>query len=141
MIMIDTDPSRIDALRRARSRRPWTDDLVVECGTNPTEFKDELPACAACPAPCETDEVCATAVAKSDELFKQMSREQAYHLVESAMKRLRSRDEAEYRAAEHERPNTFVVLGGKDSRKPETAGESSGPEPEPRENEHGDNDE
>lgn len=108
--MADAESSRIEALRRARERRPWTDDLVAERASDPTAFKAEFPACAACPAPCEIDEVCATAVAKSEGLFEEMSREQAYHLVETAMKRLRSRDEAEYHTDDSERPSAFVAL-------------------------------
>lgn len=108
--MADTESSRIEALRRANERRPWTDDLVAEVASDPTAFKTEFPACAACPAPCETDEVCATAVAKSESLLEEMSREQAYHLIETAMKRLRSRGEAEYRTDDSERPSAFVAL-------------------------------
>lgn len=104
------DLSRIEVLERARSRRQWTDELVVDCASAPAAFKAELPACAACPAPCEDNEVCATSVAKSEQLFEPMSRRQVYHLIESAMKRLRTRGEAEYRTTESERPNTFVAL-------------------------------
>lgn len=106
----DADTSRIEALKRARKRRPWTDELVIECASNPVVFKDQLPACTACSEPCEADEVCATAVAKSERLFESMSRQQAYHLVESAMKRLRTRGEAEHRDTDSERPNSFVAL-------------------------------
>ncbi|WP_368277062.1 hypothetical protein [Halorussus halobius] len=134
-----TDGSRIEALRRARERRPWTDDLAVECASEPTAFKDELPACAACPAPCEEDEVCATAVAKSEALFEEMGREQAYHLVETAMKRLRSRDEAEYRTADRERPNAFLALAGDGAVGTDPTDESRGRESEPADDEHGDN--
>jgi len=105
-----SDLSRIEILERARSRRQWTDELIIECVSSPAAFKRELPTCAACHAPCEDDEVCATAVAKSDQLFESMSRRQVYHLIESAMKRLRTRGEAEYRTIESERPNTFVAL-------------------------------
>lgn len=110
MTMSDTDSSRVEALRRARRRRPWTDELLVECAADSAEFKADLPACAACPEPCEADEVCATAVAKAGDLFESMGREQAYHLVENGMKRLRTRDEAELRTADRERPNTFLAL-------------------------------
>lgn len=110
MTMTDAESSRIEALRRARERRPWTDELAVECASEPAAFKDRLPACAACPAPCETDEVCATAVAKSGDLFESMGREQAYHLVENAMKRLRTQGEAEYRTVDRERPSAFLAL-------------------------------
>ena len=137
----ETDAARVEALRRARARRPWTDDLVVECASDPTAFKDELPACAACPAPCEDEEVCATAVAKSDGLFEEMGREQAYHLVEAAMKRLRSRDEAEYRTDDSERPSAFVALAGDGAVGTDSTDESRGREPEPADDEHGDNDE
>lgn len=109
------DDSRVDALRRARQRRPWTDDLVVECASDPAAFKKQLPACNACPAPCEANEVCVTAVAKSENLFESMGRDQAYHLVETAMKRLRTRGEVTYRTADRERPNVFVRLDGTES--------------------------
>jgi hypothetical protein len=108
--MADADQSRIEALRRARRRRPWTVELVVECASDPVAFKDRMPACAACPEPCETGEVCATAVAKSEMLFESMGREQAYHLVENGMKRLRARDDAAFRTVDRERPNTFLRL-------------------------------
>lgn len=109
------DDSRVEALRRARQRRPWTDDLVVECASDPTAFKERLPACNACPAPCEANEVCVTAVAKSENLFESMGRDQAYHLVETAMKRVRTRGEAAYRTADRERPKVFVQLDGTES--------------------------
>lgn len=106
------DTSRVEALRRARERRPWTVELVVESATAPGAFKEETAACAVCPRPCDADEVCATAVAKSGDLLESMGRDQAYHLIESAMKRLRTRDEAAVRTADRERPNTFLELDG-----------------------------
>lgn len=108
--MSDKNSPRIEALRRARRRRPWTVELIVKCASDPGEFKDQMPACATCPEPCEADEVCATAVAKSRDLFESMGREQAYHLIENGMKRMRTRDEADYRTADRERPNTFLTL-------------------------------
>ena len=114
MTMADADQSRIEALRRARRRRPWTVELVVECASDPVAFKDRMPACAACPEPCETDEVCATAVAKSERLFGSMGRGQAYHLIENGMKRLRARDDAAFRTVDRERPNTFLRLEAED---------------------------
>jgi hypothetical protein len=108
--MSDASQSRIETLRRARRRRPWTVELVVDCASEPGTFKDRTPACAACPEPCEADEVCATAVAKSGDLFESMGREQAYHLIENGMKRLRTRDDAVYRTADRERPSTFLRL-------------------------------
>jgi hypothetical protein len=108
--MSDLDQSRIEALRRARRRRPWTVELVVECASDPVAFKNRTPACAACPEPCETAEVCATAVAKSETLFESMGREQAYYLIENGMKRLHVRDDAAFRTADRERPNTFLKL-------------------------------
>lgn len=110
--MSDADSDRVEALRRARHRRPWTVELLVECASDPAAFKSEMAACAACSEPCEADEVCATAVAKSRDLFASMGREQAYHLMENGMKRLRTRDEAELRTADRERPNTFLTLDG-----------------------------
>jgi len=74
------------------------------------KFKDRTPACAAGPQPCETEEVCATAVGKEGNLFESMGREQAYYLVENGMKRLRTRDDATLRTVERERPNTFLAL-------------------------------
>lgn len=138
----ETDASRVEALRRARARRPWTDDLVLERASDPAAFKAELPACAACPAPCEDEEVCATAVAKSEGLFEEMGREQAYHLVETAMKRLRSRDEAEYRTDDSERPSAFVALadeGGPRGADGRESDESRGRESEPAGDGDGDN--
>lgn len=111
----DIDDSRVEALRQARQRRPWTDDLVVECASDPAAFKERLPACNECPAPCEANEVCATAVAKSENLFERMGRDQAYHLVEAAIKRLRTRGKAAYRTADRERPKAFVRLDGIES--------------------------
>lgn len=108
--MTNSNKSRIEALRRARQRRPWTDEAIVDCVTNASGFKEEMPICTTCSEPCEVDEVCATAVAKSQNLLDSMGREQAYHLVENGMRRLRSRDEAVYRTADRERPNTFLQL-------------------------------
>jgi hypothetical protein len=48
-----------------------------------------------------------------------MGREQAYHLIENGMKRLRTRGDATLRTADSERPNTFLALDG--GRPPETA--------------------
>lgn len=121
--MSDTNQSRIEALRRARRRRPWTVELVVECASDPVAFKDRTPACAVCPEPCETDEVCATAVAKSRDLFESMGRDQAYHLIENGMKRLRTRDDAAFRTADRERPNTFLRLDGELLEKTESTDE------------------
>lgn len=104
------DSSRIKALRQARQRQPWTVELLVESAADPMKFKDRTPACAACPQPCEADEVCATAVGKAGNLFESMGRDQAYYLVENGMKRLRTRDDATLRAVERERPNTFLAL-------------------------------
>lgn len=115
MTMMDTDSTRIETLRRARQRQPWTVELIVECASDPVEFKAQLPACAVCPEPCETDEVCATAVGKSEALFESMGREQAYHLIENGMQRLRTRDDAAVRTADRERPNTFLRLQMDDS--------------------------
>jgi hypothetical protein len=109
------DDSRVEALRRARRRRPWTDELVAECAADSAAFKERIPVCAACPQPCEADEVCATAVAKSGDLFESMSREQAFHLIENGMKRLRTRGEARLRIADGERPNTFLALNDVDT--------------------------
>jgi hypothetical protein len=69
-----------------------------------------MPVCDACSRPCEREEVCATVVGKSEDLFESMNRDQAYHLVENGMKRLRDRDEAELRIADRKRPNTFLRL-------------------------------
>lgn len=110
MTMADPNSSRIEALRQARERRPWTVKLTVECASNPVEFKKQSPACAACSEPCETNEVCATAIAKSENLFASMGRDQAYHLIENGMKRLRTRDDAEFRTVDRQRPNTFLQL-------------------------------
>lgn len=112
--MSDTDTSRVEALRRARERRPWTDELLAASATDPAAFKERTPACSVCSEPCDADEVCATAVAKSGELFEAMGRDQAFHLLENGMKRLRTRDEAEFRTADRERPNTFLKLDDAD---------------------------
>lgn len=119
--MSNSNSSRIEALREARQRRPWTDELIVECASNPREFKDQMPACATCSEPCEADEVCATAVAKSRDLFESVGRDQAYHLLENGMKRLLSRDEADFRTADRERPNTFLSLDADHSEETEMA--------------------
>lgn len=102
--------SRIKTLRRARQRQPWTVELIVESAADPMKFKDCMPVCAACPQPCEADEVCATAVGKAGDLFESMGRDQAYHLVENGMTRLRTRDDATLRTVDGERPNTFLAL-------------------------------
>lgn len=112
--MTDPNSSRIEALRRARQRRPWTDDAIVESASNPREFKERLSICTTCAEPCEEPEVCATAVATSQGLLDSMGREQAFHLIENGMRRLRSRDEADYRTADRERPNTFLQLAETD---------------------------
>jgi len=109
-MMSDADSSRVEALRQARQRRPWTDELLVKCASNPTAFKQRTSACSACPEPCEGDEVCATAVAKSEDLFESMGRDQAFHLLKNGMKRLWGQDEAELRTADREHPNTFLAL-------------------------------
>lgn len=85
-------------------------ELVGGCASNPEAFKDRTPACAACPRPCEADEVCATAVAKSERLFESMGRDQVYHLIENGMKRLQTRNDAAFRTVDRERPNTFLRL-------------------------------
>lgn len=104
------DSSRIETLRRARQRAPWTVELLVASAADPAAFKERTPACAACPRPCEADEVCATAVGKAGDLFESMGRDQVYHLVENGMKRLRTRDDATLRTVDGERPNTFLAL-------------------------------
>lgn len=110
MTMTDENTSRIDTLRRARGRRPWTDELLVESAADPAAFKEWTPACEACPRPCEADEVCVTAVAKTGDLFESMGRDQAYHLLENGTTRLRTRGEAALRTADRPRPNTFLRL-------------------------------
>jgi len=107
------DSSRIETLRRARQQPPWTVELLVASAADPAPFKERMPACTACPRPCETDEVCATAVGKAGDLFESMGRDQVYHLVENGMKRLRTRDDATLRTVDGERPNTFLALGNR----------------------------
>ncbi|MFC5972970.1 hypothetical protein ACFPYI_16675 [Halomarina salina] len=118
-----TTNSRVDALRAARERRPWTVDLVADCASTPSAFKADLPACAVCSAPCETEEVCATAIAKSVDLLDEVGRAQAYHLVENGMGRLRLGGEATVRTADRERPNTFVALRDVTEATPESSDE------------------
>lgn len=108
--MPEDSQSRIEVLRAARQRRPWTETAVAECATDPVSFKSGMSACDACSRPCEREEVCATVVAKSEALFESVSRDQAYHMIENGMRRLRDRDEAALRTADRKRPNTFLRL-------------------------------
>jgi hypothetical protein len=104
------DSTRIKRLQRARQRQPWTVELLINSATDPIEFKNRTPVCAACPQPCKAEEVCATAVGKAGNLFESMGRDQVYYLIENGMKRLRTRDDATLRTVERERPNTFIAL-------------------------------
>lgn len=104
------DSTRIKRLQRARQRQPWTVELLIESATDPMKFKNRTPICAACPQPCEAEEVCATAVGKAGNLFESMGRDQVYYLIENGMKRLRTQGDATLRTNERERPNTFLAL-------------------------------
>ncbi|GGC71917.1 hypothetical protein [Haloferax sulfurifontis] len=110
---------RLAALRRARRNRPWTDELLRSCASDPAAFKAAQPACSACDRPCRDDEVCATAVAKSDGLFESMGRDQTYHLLAAGMKRLRARGTATLRNADRQRPNAFLSATADDADTPE----------------------
>lgn len=131
--MTETNRHLIEALRRARQREPWTVNSVVECASDPRAFKERTPLCSACSEPCGADEVCATAVAKSAGLFEWMGRDQAYHLIENGMKRLSTRDDAELRTADRDRPNTFLKLTtnhrSETERKSRDERQTGGPEP------------
>jgi hypothetical protein len=108
--MAGEDRSRTEVLEQARARRPWTADILLQSAADPVAFKRREPTCTDCPRPCTEEEVCATAVGHSHDLFDTMGRDQVYHLLESGMKRLRARDEAVLRTADRAFPNTFVRL-------------------------------
>ena len=101
-----------DRLRAAleRSRQPWTVSAVIENASEPAKTKAQAAPCSRCDAPCESNEVCATVLARKLGLLEQVGRNQAYSLVEGAMNRLEMRGEARLRRTEAERPNTFIEL-------------------------------
>ncbi|WP_136602738.1 hypothetical protein [Salinigranum halophilum] len=112
MTSSEHDQGREAALRHARENRPWTAEVLLRAASDPGAFKATEPTCTNCSQPCEEDEVCATAVAQSQNLFESMGRDQVYHLLESGMRRLRARNEGVFRTADRAFPNTFVRLTG-----------------------------
>ena len=106
----DGSRSREAILERARENRPWTAEVLLRAASDPTGFKASEEICTGCSRPCEDDEVCVTAVAQSHDLFDSMGRDQVYHLLQSGMRRLRARDEGDFRTADRAFPNTFVRL-------------------------------
>lgn len=106
----DDDPL-LAALRAAERRQPWTVEAIRDVASDPAATKATAPACVSCDAPCRDDEVCATVVVRQAGVFDEVGRDRAFHLIESGMKRLRTRDEATIRELEDEiRPNFFVSL-------------------------------
>lgn len=108
--MSESDDALVDALREARNRRPWTERAIRECGNDPAGLKADAEQCQSCPEPCRDGEVCATVVASHAGLLRTVGRAQAFHLVESAVRRLCLRGEASDRRVDRQRPNTFVTL-------------------------------
>ena len=106
----DVDDLLIGALERARDRRPWTVTAIEERASDPKAVKASAETCAGCPAPCRSDEICQTVVAHELELLDAMGRDQAFHLLESGMRRLRLRDRIRVRRTDDPRPNTFITM-------------------------------
>lgn len=107
--MTDDDRRRW-VLRQAQDRDPWTVEELLGALADPAAFKQGSAMCAPCPAPCESNEVCSSAVAHGVDLFEEMGRKQAFHLIGSGADRLRLRDEVTIRLTGAERPNTFISL-------------------------------
>lgn len=89
-------------------RRTWTERAVAELAADPAGLKAEAEICQQCSQPCQNDEICITAVVDDRELLDGMQREQAFHLIEDGMARLRWVDEISVREVDDTRPNTFV---------------------------------
>lgn len=96
----------IDALRN--SQRTWSEEAVLDLAADPAGLKARSDLCAQCEKPCREEEICATVVVNELGLLDQMGREQAFHLVESGIKRLVWKEKATSRKEEHTRPNEFV---------------------------------
>lgn len=107
---VDDDDRLLAALRAADHRPPWTVDLVRDAAADPSGTRATALQCASCDAPCRDEEVCATVIAHECGLLDEVGRARAFHLVESGMKRLRTRDEATIREDGDHRPNVFVAL-------------------------------
>lgn len=110
----DEDDRLLAALRAADRREPWTVDAVRDVARNPAETKATAAVCASCDAPCAEDEVCMTATADEVGLFDEVERERAFHLIESAAKRLRTADKGQVREEGDRRPNVFFSLSTDD---------------------------
>lgn len=104
------DDRLLAALRAADRREPWTVDAVRDVARIPAETKATAAVCASCDAPCAEDEVCMTVIADEVGLFDEVGRERAFHLIESAAKRLRTSDEGAVREEGDRRPNVFFSL-------------------------------
>lgn len=102
------DQELIDVLRRARERPPWTVTVVEDYAADPATTKAAASACTGCRRPCEESEVCATVIASEEGLLETFDRSQAYHLVESGIRRLQWRGAATVRETDEHRPNTFI---------------------------------
>jgi len=98
----------IEALERRQ--RPWTEHAVRELAQEPPDLKAQSELCAACEQPCRVNEVCATVAVDELDLRAEVGREQAFHLVESGMRRLQLRGGASLREEGEHRPNTFLTL-------------------------------
>lgn len=104
------DDRLLAALHAADRRDPWTVDVVRDVARNPSQTKATGAVCESCDAPCAEDEVCITVIADEIGLFDEVERERAFHLIESAAKRLRTSDEGTVRAEDNRRPNVFFTL-------------------------------
>lgn len=106
--------SLVDAVTEARANPPWNAVSVLEYGQEPDVSKRDATACHECEEqPCTDDEICATMLVRELGLSGAVGREQAFHLVESGMKRVRLQDRAEIREEDGPRPNTFVELSNR----------------------------
>lgn len=92
----------------AQSRQPWTVEAVLERVQTPANLKEKSPLCDRCDVPCRDNEVCITAIANDVDLLEKVGRDQAFHLLEGGVDRLRLKDTVDVRKSGETRPHTFV---------------------------------
>ena len=114
MVTDEPSPSLVEALTEARAQPPWNAGAVLEYGQEPDISKRNATACHECEErPCRNDEICATMLVRELGLSGAVGRDQAFHLVESGMKRVRLQGRAAIREEDGPRPNTFVELSNR----------------------------
>jgi len=98
----------LSALQRRRDSVQWNERIVRESVADPAALKRTAEPCANCEEPCTGAEVCVTALAHEAGLVGTVGREQAFHLVESGVRRARLRGDVAVRERGERRPNRFV---------------------------------